>query len=99
MDDIGDNLKFIGCQLKREEILIAFSLLLKHFILNNGPHIFKDKRVSICRELRSSDSIRLQVSLEKGTFQDIAALLFNNLLKILKRAMILVCLRRTYLNL
>ena len=39
------------------------------------------QRVSIVRELRSSDCIRLQVPLEKGTFQDTTAALFNNLPK------------------
>ena len=43
------------------------------------------QKVSICRSLRSSDPIRLQVSLEKGTFQDTAAALFNNLPVNLKR--------------
>ena len=43
------------------------------------------QRVSICRGLRSSDSIRLQVPLEKGTFQDTAAALFNNLPDNLKK--------------
>ena len=43
------------------------------------------QRVSIRRELHSSDCIRLQAPLEKGTFQDTAALLFTeNLPKELK---------------
>ena len=37
------------------------------------------QRVSTRRELRSLDCIRLQVPIEKGTFQDTAAVLFNNL--------------------
>ena len=48
------------------------------------PTYLNLQRVSIRRELRSSDCIRLQVPLEKGTFQDTAALLFNNLPKELK---------------
>lgn len=42
------------------------------------------QRVSIVRELGSSDCIWLQVSLEKGTFQDTTATIFNNLPKELK---------------
>ena len=37
------------------------------------------QRVTICRCLGSLGSIKLQVPLEKGTFQDTAAALFNNL--------------------
>ena len=45
------------------------------------PTYLNLQRVSIVRELRSSDCIRLQVPLEKGTFQDTTAALFNNLPK------------------
>ena len=59
-------------------------LTFKALHTEQWPSYLDLQRVSICRELRSSDSIRLQVPLEKGTFQDTAALLFNNLPKNLK---------------
>ena len=54
-------------------------LTFKALHARQWPSYLNLQRVSICRSLRSLDSIRLQVPLEKGTFQDTAAALFNNL--------------------
>ena len=67
----------------KEGILICWSWTLKHSILNSGQHIVTYNK-SLYVESCTHQTIRLQVPLEKGTFQDTAALLFNNLPKELK---------------
>ena len=59
-------------------------LTFKALYFKQWPTYLNLQRVSTVRELRSSDCIRLQVPLEKGTFQDTTAALFNNLPKELK---------------
>ena len=59
-------------------------LTFKALYFKQWPTYLNLQRVSIVRELRSSDCIRLQVPLETGSFQDITAALFNNLPKELK---------------
>ena len=59
-------------------------LTFKALYFKQWPTYLNLQRVPIVRELRSSDCIRLQVPLEKGTFQDTTAALFNNLPKELK---------------
>ena len=60
-------------------------LTFKALHAKQWPSYLNFQRVSICRGLHSSDSIRLQVPLEKGTFQDTAAALSNNLPDNLKK--------------
>ena len=55
--------------------------MLKLTVANTDLNL---QRVSIRRELHSSDCTRVQVPSEKVTFQDTAAVLFNNLPKELK---------------
>ena len=54
-------------------------LTFKAFHARQWPSYLNLQRVSICRSLRSSGSIRLQAPLEKRTFQNTPATLFNNL--------------------
>ena len=84
VNDNGDILKlnWLPVNERRDFNLLKFTFKALYF--KQWPTYLNLQRVSISRELRSSDGIRLQVSLEKGTFQDTAALLFNNLPKKLK---------------
>ena len=81
---IGDILKLNWLPVEERRDFNLLKLTLKALYTEQWPSYLNLQQVSICRELRSSDSVRLQVPLEKGTFQDTAALLFNHLPKNLK---------------
>ena len=82
VNNIGDILKLTW--LPEEERRDSYLLKLTLKALKQWPTYLNLQRVSIVRELRSLDCIRLQVPLENGTFQDTTAVLFNNLPKELK---------------
>ena len=67
---------------RRDFHLLKLTFKALHF--KQWPTYLNLQRVSIVTELHSSDCIRLQASLEKGTFQDTMAIIFNNLTKELK---------------
>ena len=84
VNDIDDILKLNWLPVDERRDFNLLKLTFKALYFKQWPTYLNLQRVSIRRELRSSDCIRLQVPLEKGTFQDTAALLFNNLPKELK---------------
>ena len=84
VNGIGDILKLNWLPVHERRDFNLLKLTFKALYFKQWPTYLNLQRVSIRRELRSSDCIRLQVPLEKGTFQDTAALLFNNLPKELK---------------
>ena len=84
VNDIGDILKLDWLPVDERRGFNLLKLTFKALYFKQWPTYLNLQRVSIRRELRSSDCIRLQVPLEKGTFQDTAALLFDNLPKELK---------------
>ena len=73
-------------------------LTFKALHAKQWPSYLNLQRVSICRSLRSSGSVRLQIPLEKETLQDTAATLFKTFLVILRRVTILMYLVRAFLN-
>ena len=79
VNDIGDILKLNWLPVKERRDFNLLKLTFKALHAKQWPSYLNLQRVSIRRGLRSSDSIRLQVPLEKGTFQDTAVALFNNL--------------------
>jgi len=83
INNIGDILKlnWLPVEERRDFNLLKFTFKALHF--KQWP-TYLNLRVSIVRELGSSHCIRLQVPLEKGTFQDTTAAIFNNLPKELK---------------
>jgi len=83
VNNIGDILKLNWLPV-REERRDSYLLKLTLKALKQWPTYLNLQRVSIVRELRSLDCFRPQVPLEKGTFQDTTAVLFNNLPKELK---------------
>ena len=83
VNNIGDILKLNWLPVEERRDFNLLKLTFKALYFKQWPYL-NLQRVSIVRELRSSDSIRLQVPLEKGTFQDAKAVLFNNLPKELK---------------
>ena len=85
VNDIGDILKLNWLPVKERRDFNLLKLTFKALNAKQWPSYLNLQRVSIRRGLRSSDSIRLQVPLEKGTFQDTAAALFNNLPDNLKK--------------
>ena len=84
VNGIGDILKLNWLPVHERRDFNLLKLIFKALYFKQWPTYLNLQRVSIRRQLRSSDCIRLQVPLEKGTFQDTAALLFNNLPKELK---------------
>ena len=84
VNDIGDILKLNWLPVDERRDFNLLKLTFKALYFKQWPTYLNLQRVSIRRELRLSDCIRLHVPLEKGTFQDTAALLFNNLPKELK---------------
>ena len=84
--NIGDILKLNWLPVEERRDFNLLKLTFKALYFKQWPTYLnlRIQRVSIVRELRSSDCIRLQVPLEKGTFQDTTAVLFNNLPKELK---------------
>ena len=73
-------------------------LTFKAFHAKQWPSYLNLQRVPICRCLGSLGPIKLQVPLEKGTFQDTAAALFNNLPNNPKTCDISIYLLCTFLN-
>ena len=84
VNNIGDILKLNWLPVEERRDFNLLKLTFKALYFKQWPTYLNLQRVSIVRELRSSDCIRLQVTLEKGTFQDTTAALFNNLPKELK---------------
>ena len=84
VNGIGDILKLNWLPVHERRDFNLLKLTFKALYFKQWPTYLNLQRVSIRRQLCSSDCIRLQVPLEKGTFQDTAALLFNNLPKELK---------------
>ena len=84
VNNIGDILKLNWLPVEERRDFNLLKLTFKALYFKQWPTYLNLQRVSIVRELRSSDCIRLQVPLEKGTFQDTTAVLFNNLPKELK---------------
>ena len=84
VNNIGDILKLNWLPVEERRDFNLLKLTFKALYFKQWPTYLNLQRVSIVRELRSSDCIRLQVPLEKGTFQDTTAALFNNLSKELK---------------
>ena len=84
VNNIGDILKLNWLPVEERRDFNLLKLTFKALYFKQWPTYLNLQRVSIVRELRSSDCIRLQVPLEKGTFQDTTAILFNNLPKELK---------------
>ena len=85
VNDIGDILKLNWLPVKERRDFNLPKFTFKAVHAKQWPSYLNLQRVSIRRGLRSSDCIRLQVPLEKGTFQDTAAALFNNLPDNLKK--------------
>lgn len=75
VNDIGDilNLKWLPLEERKDFNLLKLTFEALH--TKQWPPYLNLQRVSIWRNLRSSDSIRLQIPLEKGTFPDTAAAL------------------------
>ena len=87
INNIGDIIfkaKLASCGRKKGFNLLKLTFKALHFQQSLCPTYLNLQRVSIVRELRSLGCIRLQVPLEKGTFQDTTASIFNNLPKELK---------------
>ena len=84
VNNIGDILKLNWLPVEERRDFNLLKLTFKALYFKQWPTYLNLQRVSTVRELRSSDCIRLQVPLEKGTFQDTTAALFNNLPKELK---------------
>ena len=84
LNNIGDILKLNWLPVEERRDFNLLKLTFKAIYFKQWPTYLNLQRVSIVRELRSSDCIRLQVPLEKGTFQETTAVLFNNLPKELK---------------
>ena len=84
VNNIGDILKLNWLPVEERRDFNLLKLTFKALYFKQWPTYLNLQRVSIVRELRSSHCIRLQVPLEKGTFQDTTAVLFNNLPKQLK---------------
>ena len=68
----------------KEGILIYWSWPLKHSILNSGQHIWTYNESLYVESCAHQTVLDCRSPLEKGTLQDAAALLFNNLPKELK---------------
>jgi len=84
VNKIGDILKLNWLPVEERRDFNLLKLTFKALYFKQWPIYLNLQRVSIVRELCSSDGIRIQVPLEKGTFQDTTAILFNNLPKELK---------------
>ena len=84
INNIGDILKlnWLPVEERRDFNLLKLTFKALHF--KQWSTYLNLQRVPTVRELRSLDCIRLQVPLEKGTFQDTTATIFNNLPKELK---------------
>ena len=79
VNDIGDILKLNWLPVEERRNFNLLKLTFKALHAKQWPSYLNLQRVSICRSLRSSGSIRLQAPLGKRTFQDTPATLFNNL--------------------
>ena len=84
VNNIGDISKLNWLPVEERRDFNLLKLTFKALYFKQWPTYLNLQRVSIVRELRSSDCIRLQVPLEKGTFQDTTVVLFNNVPKELK---------------
>ena len=78
VNDIGDISKLNWLPVKERRDFNLLKLTFKALHTKQWPSYLNLQRVSICKSLRSSDSISFQVPLEKGTFQDVAAALFKD---------------------
>ena len=70
-------LNWLPVEERRDYNLLKLTFKALH--AKQWPLYLNLQRVPVCRCLGSLGSIKLQVPLEKGTFQDTAAALFNNL--------------------
>ena len=77
VNDIGHTLKLNWLPAEERREFDLLKLIFKALHAKQWP-LYLNLESLYCRSLRSSGSIRLQVSLERGTFQDTAAAVFNN---------------------
>ena len=92
---ILETLKLNWLPVEERKDYYLLKLTFKELHAKQWPSYLNSQRVPICRCL---GSIKLQVPLEKGTFQDTAAALFNNLLDNPKRCDISIYLVCAFLN-
>ena len=76
---ISETLKLNWLPVEERRDYNLLKLTFKALHTKQWPLYLNLQRVPVCRCLGSLGSIKLQVPLEKGTFQDTAAALFNNL--------------------
>ena len=88
-------LNWLPVEERRDYNLLKLTFEVLH--AKQWPSYLNFQRVPICRCF-SLGSLKLQVPLEKGTFQDTAAALFNNLPDNPKKCDISIYLVCTFLN-
>ena len=98
VNDIGDILKLNWLPVKERRDFNLLKLTFKALNAKQWPSYLNLQRVSICRGLRSSDSIRLQVPLEKAHSRTLRLPFLITFLIIIKSVTILIYFLRAFLN-